>query len=102
MSAAYLIVESRITDPEQFKNYMAAAPAAAREFGGEYLVRGGRMAMLEGDWTPPRLTVLRFPSFEAAQAMYHSPRYRAARQLRVGATAVFNMVLVEGVDAPPA
>jgi len=102
MPAAYLIVESQISDPEQFKAYMAAAPAAAKAFAGEYLVRGGRMAVLEGDWTPPRLTVLRYPSFEAAQAMYDSPAYRAARQLRAGATAMFNMVLVEGVDAPPA
>jgi len=100
--AAYLIVESNISDPEKFKAYMAAAPAVVRQFAGEYLVRGGRMAVLEGDWTPPRLTVLRYPSFEAAQTMYDSPAYRAARKLRAGATACFNMVLVEGVDAPPA
>ena len=100
MPAAYLVVESNISDAEKFKAYMAAAPAVVREFAGEYLVRGGRMAVLEGDWAPPRLTVLRYPSFEAAQKMYDSPGYRAARQLRVGATACFNMVLVEGVDAP--
>ena len=101
MAAAYLIVESNITDPEAFKLYMAAAPAVAKAFGGEYLVRGGRMAVLEGDWQPPRLTVLRYPSFEQAKAMYDSPGYVAARALRAGATACFNMVLVEGVDAPP-
>jgi len=101
MAAAYLIVESRISDPERFKAYMAAAPAVVRAFAGEYLVRGGRIAVLEGDWTPPRLTVLRYPSFEAAQKMYDSPGYHAARQLRDGAAALFNMVLVEGVDAPP-
>jgi hypothetical protein len=28
MPAAYLIVESNISDPEQYKAYMAAAPAA--------------------------------------------------------------------------
>jgi uncharacterized protein (DUF1330 family) len=102
MPAAYLIVESRITDPEAFARYMAAAPTVVKAFGGEYLVRGGRMAVLEGDWQPPRLTVLRYPSFEAAQAMYDSPDYVAARALRQGATACFNMVLVEGVDAPVA
>jgi uncharacterized protein (DUF1330 family) len=102
MPAAYLIVESNISDPEKFKAYMASAPAVVKEFAGEYLVRGGRMAVLEGDWAPPRLTVLRYPSFEAAKAMYDSPGYRAARALRDGATACFNMVLVEGVDAPPA
>jgi uncharacterized protein (DUF1330 family) len=101
MSApAYLVVESNITDPEAFKRYMAAAPEVVKAFGGEYLVRGGRMAVLEGDWQPPRLTVLRYPSFEAARAMYDSPAYVAARALRQGATACFNMVLVEGVDQP--
>jgi uncharacterized protein (DUF1330 family) len=99
MPAAYLIVESQVTDAETFKNYMAAAPAAVKAFEGEYLVRGGRMHVLEGDWQPPRLTVLRYPSFEAAKAMYDSPAYVAARALRAGATAMFNMVIVEGVDA---
>ena len=102
MTAAYLIVESQITDPAKFQAYIDAAPAVVRQFAGEYLARGGRMTVLEGDWAPPRLTVLRYPSVEAAQAMYDSPAYRAARELRAGATACFNMVLVEGVDAPPA
>ena len=99
-ASAYLIVESKVTDPEAFKRYMDAAPAVAKAFGGEYLVRGGRMQVLEGDWQPPRLTVLRYPSIEQAQAMYDSPGYVAARAMRQGATACFNMVVVEGVDAP--
>lgn len=102
MPTTYLIVQSRITDAEQFRHYMAAAPEAIKAFGGEYLVRGGRLEVLEGQWQPPRLTVLRFPSFEAAKAMYESPGYTAARALRAGATALFDMVLVEGVDAPVA
>ena len=97
MPAAFLIVESQVTDPELFKRYMAAAPEVVKALGGEYLVRGGRSAVLEGDWTPPRMTVIRFPSFEQGQAMYDSPGYVAARALRAGATACFNMVLVEGV-----
>jgi uncharacterized protein (DUF1330 family) len=97
MPAAYLIVESQVSDPEQFKHYMAAAPEAVKAFGGEYLVRGGRMHVLEGDWQPPRLTVIRYPDFDTAKAMYDSPAYVAARALRAGATAMFNMVIVEGV-----
>jgi uncharacterized protein (DUF1330 family) len=100
MPAAYLIVESQITDPEAFSRYLAAAPEVVRAFGGAYLVRGGRMHVLEGDWQPPRLTVLHYPSFEQAKAMYDSPAYVQARALRDGTTACFNMVLVEGVEAP--
>ena len=100
MPVAYIVVESKITEPEQFKKYMAAAPAIVKSFGGEYLARGGRLDVLEGSWRPARLTVLRYPSFDAAKAMYDSPAYVEARKLRAGATAVFNMVLIEGVDAP--
>jgi uncharacterized protein (DUF1330 family) len=101
MPAAYLIVQSQVTDAARFAGYMAAAPAAAKAFHAQYLVRGGRTLVLEGQWNPPRLTVLRFPSLEAAQAMYNSPEYTAARALRDGATALFDMVVVEGVDAAP-
>ena len=100
MPAAYLIVESQVTDAEAFKAYLAAAPAVVEAFGGQYLVRGGRSEVLEGDWMPPRMTVLRYASFEQAKAMYDSPAYTHARSLRHGATACFNMVLVEGIEAP--
>ena len=69
MPAAYLIVEMNISDPEQYKEYMAAAPAAVKAAGGEYLVRGGRSAVLEGDWQPHRVAVLRFPSYRAGQGL---------------------------------
>ncbi|WP_119354858.1 DUF1330 domain-containing protein [Azohydromonas sediminis] len=101
MSApAYLIVEMHIRDLEQYKQYMADAPAAVKAFGGEYLVRGGRHETLEGDWQPHRVALLRFPSFEQAKAFYDSEPYRAARAKREGTTEYFNMVLVEGVAAP--
>ncbi len=100
MAVAYLIVEMNITDPEQYKRYMAEAPAAVKEAGGEYLVRGGRHETLEGDWQPHRVALLRFPSYEKAKAFYDGSHYTGVRQQRAGATEYFNMVLVEGVDAP--
>jgi uncharacterized protein (DUF1330 family) len=100
MPVAYLVVEMKITDPEKFKGYMAAAPATVAAHGGEYLARGGRLDVLEGDWRPPRLVLLRFPSFEQAQAFYRATDYQAARLKREGATEYFNMVLTEGLEAP--
>ena len=97
MPAAYVIVDMKITDMEQYKLYMAAAPAAVAAAGGEYLVRGGRLEPLEGSWQPTRMAMLRFPSYEKAKAFYDDGLYRAARAKREGATEFFNMVLVEGV-----
>jgi uncharacterized protein (DUF1330 family) len=93
----YLILEMNIRDVEQYKKYMAQAPAAVKAAGGEYLVRGGRSETLEGDWQPHRVAMLRFPSYEAAKSFYDGEMYSRARELRAGTTEYFNMVLVEGV-----
>jgi len=100
MTAAYIIVDMKVSNPEQYKDYMAAAPAAVKAFGGEYLVRGGRFETMEGQWQPARIAMLRFPSYEQAKAFYDDEMYRQARAKRAGATEFFNMILVEGVAAP--
>lgn len=102
MTFAYIIVDMQISNMEQYKQYMADAPAAVAAAGGEYLVRGGRFEVMEGNWQPARMAMLRFPSFEKAKAFYDDEMYRQARAKRVGATDFFNMVLVEGVTAPVA
>jgi hypothetical protein len=58
-------------------------------------VRGGELAVLEGDWEPSRLVVLEFEDLEAAKRWYDSERYRQARTLREGA-ARLRMVAVRG------
>lgn len=98
---AYLIVTMHVTDPARYERYKAAAPAAVKAHGGEYLVRGGRQETLEGDWHPHRVVVLRFPSYEQALAFYNDGAYvRDVKPLREGAADYFNMVLVEGTDTP--
>ena len=64
---AYLIVETDIHDPEQYEHYKAASPGAVAAGGGRFLVRGGELAVLEGDWQPKRLVVLEFESLDAAK-----------------------------------
>ena len=100
MPCAYIIVDMKISDTEQYKQYMADAPAAVKAHGGEYLVRGGPHEVLEGNWQPARIAMLRFPSLAAAKTFYDAELYRAARAKRAGATEFFNMVVVEGVPAP--
>ena len=94
--AAYLIVETDIHDPEQYEHYKAASPGVVAAGGGRFLVRGGELAVLEGDWQPKRLVVLEFESLEAAKRFYESEQYQEAKRLRDGA-ADLRMVAVEGV-----
>jgi uncharacterized protein (DUF1330 family) len=94
---AYVIVETDVTDPEQYERYKAASSGAVTAAGGRFLVRGGELAVLEGDWEPSRLVVLEFEDLAAAKRWYDSERYWAARKLREGA-ARLRMVAVQGVE----
>jgi uncharacterized protein (DUF1330 family) len=96
--AAYVIVETDVTDPEAYERYKAAASGAAAAAGGRYLARGGDLEVLEGDWRPPRLVILEFEDLAAARRWYDSEPYREARRLREGA-ARMRMVAVQGVPA---
>jgi uncharacterized protein (DUF1330 family) len=97
--AAYVIVETDVTDPEAYERYKAASPGAVAAGGGRFLVRGGAMDVLEGEWRPPRLVILEFEDLAAARRWYDSEQYRQARELRAGA-ARLNLVAVQGVDQP--
>jgi uncharacterized protein (DUF1330 family) len=96
---AYVIVETDVHDPERYERYKAASPEAVHAGGGRFLVRGGELAVLEGDWAPPRLVVLEFTDLEAATRWYESERYQEAKRLREGA-AHLRVVAVQGLDEP--
>jgi uncharacterized protein (DUF1330 family) len=94
---AYVIVETDITDAAQYEQYKAASPGAIEAGGGRFLVRGGELAILEGDWQPSRLVVLEFEDLAAARHWYQSEIYQQAKKLRDGA-ARLRMVAVQGID----
>jgi uncharacterized protein (DUF1330 family) len=96
---AYVVIETDVHDAEQYERYKAASPEAVRSGGGRFVVRGGELAVLEGDWDPSRLVVLEFPDLDAVKRWYDSPEYVEARKLREGA-ANLRMVAVQGLDAP--
>jgi len=74
---AYLVVDSKLTDPELYEQYKRKAKPLAEKFGGEYLARGGNTIVKESDlWSPTRMVLLRFPSAEQADAFYESAEYQ--------------------------
>ncbi len=95
---AYVIAETEITDPERYEQYKAASPAAIAAGGGRFVVRGGELVVLEGDWQPSRLVILEFPDLAAAKRWYESEAYQQAKRLREGA-ARLRVVAVQGVGS---
>ena len=94
--AAYVIADVEITDPVQYAAYIRVVPPTIAHYGGRFLVRGGKAEMLEGSWSPRRVVVLEFPSFEQARRWWASEEYSAPKALRQAAS-VSNLILVEGV-----
>jgi uncharacterized protein (DUF1330 family) len=50
--AAYVVLSIDVTDPVRYADYARAAGATVEQFGGRYLVRGGRAEALEGAAIP--------------------------------------------------
>ena len=96
MPSAYIIAHVTVTNPEQYEAYKKLLTIAMQVYGAEICVRGGKVQVLEGNWAPTRVVVLKFPSLEAAKQYNASVEYSAARISRQGA-AVMNMIAVEGV-----
>jgi len=93
---AYFIVDNEVTDSAGFEEYRKQVPITVEKYGGRFLVRGGQIQTLEGDWKPKRIVVTEFPSIEQARRWYDSEDYRPLKALR-SRSARGSVVLVEGV-----
>lgn len=94
--AAYLIVNVDVRDVQAYERYKAAVPALIRKHGGEYLVRGGACEVLEGDWKPARLVLLRFPDLSSLHGLLNDPDYEPLKAIRQR-VCYTELVAVEGI-----
>ncbi|RUX29504.1 DUF1330 domain-containing protein [Mesorhizobium sp. M2A.F.Ca.ET.042.01.1.1] len=95
---AYIISDVTIRDREAFEAYRTRAAASIAAHGGRYLVRGGDVETLEGNWQPGPLIVVAFPDIETARRWYRSDEYAAALEVRDAALSR-NLILVEGIGS---
>ena len=94
--AAYVIADiTEIKDSEIYAQYRAQVLATVTKYGGRFLVRGGAVEVLEGDWRPGRVVVLEFPDLAAAKAWYGSAEYGPLVKLRQSASTG-SLLMVEG------
>jgi uncharacterized protein (DUF1330 family) len=92
---AYVFGEIEVTDPATYEEYRRQVMAVVTQYGGKFIVRGGRVETLEGGWAPKRFVALEFPTMEQAQKWYRSPEYAPLIELRKRASRG-KLILVEG------
>ena len=88
---------AKVLDDKKYAEYRKRVSQTITAVGGEYLVRGGHVEVLEGDWSPNRVVVIRFPSADVAKSWWTSAQYAELKQLRQS-TTLTEMILVEGVN----
>ena len=93
--AGYVIAQMSVTDPEAFADYPGQAGPTVAAFGGRYVVRGGTIDNIEGDWKPGRMVIIEFDSVAQAKAWYDSQMYEEAKALRIRST-ISSLMIVEG------
>jgi uncharacterized protein (DUF1330 family) len=92
---AYIVAEIEVTNPAGYDAYRPLAGASVAQYGGRFVIRGGKAELIEGATEPARLVVIEFPDAAAAKRWYNSPEYQAALKIRL-ANSTGRMLLVEG------
>jgi uncharacterized protein (DUF1330 family) len=93
----YWIGHIDVTDPERYKDYIAANAVPFTTFGARFLVRNGECEVPEGGLAGRRHVVIEFDSYAAAKACYDSPEYQAAIKIRAEASTG-DLVIIEGYE----
>ena len=93
---AYVIATVTVNDPAKFNKYGHQAAITVEQYGGKYLVRGGIVELVEGDWNPKRIVVLEFPTMEKAKIWYNSTEYHDVKQMRFE-SADTNLLFADGI-----
>lgn len=82
-------------DAAAYEEYTSAVVAIVAQYGGRYIVRGGRTEGVEGSEPGGRVVVIEFPHFVGAQAFLSSEEYRRVADIR-HKTAISRIMIVEG------
>ena len=92
---AYIIAEVEVTNPTGYEAYRPLAGASVAQYGGKFVVRGGKAELVEGSKEPARIVVIEFADTAAAKRWYNSSEYQEALKIRL-ANSTGRVLLVEG------
>jgi len=94
--SAYMIVDTKIKNPEAYEEYKRLAKPVAEKFGGVYRARGGAMDIQQTElWEPTRIVIVEFPDMKAAQDFLDSEEYAPIKAMRL-ANADCTAFIVDG------
>ena len=99
----YMVVIAKIPEiNEKVIEYgRRTAPLIAR-YGGEYLLRGGPVKVLEGSWPAERrMVVSKWPSLEAIEAFWNCTEYQTVNKPIRAGTGEYDVAVYSDEYRPP-
>ena len=93
----YMILDAEVHDAGGYEKYKEAAPQYVARHGGEYCCRGGDIDILEGEWNPQRVVMLKFPSRDVYGLFMADPEYKPWKALRESLSTIKQLVILDGV-----
>jgi uncharacterized protein (DUF1330 family) len=82
----YFIIELDVDDGPELTGYERAATPHGVAAGARFLVRGGRVHTLSGQWEPKRIVMEVFPAAGDVQAYYDSDANKQLTKRRIAST----------------
>ena len=93
---AYLLVDTAIKNVENYEEYKKLALPIVKKFGGEYLVRGGKMDIIQDElWYPTRMVIIKFPNYKNAKNFLDSSEYAPVKEIRLRNSKATS-IIIEG------
>jgi uncharacterized protein (DUF1330 family) len=96
--AVFYIGSHDIVDANEFQKYPPVVLSLLPRYGGVVLASDTAAFLVEGTARTMN-AIIRFPSKEAALALYNDPAYQEAKRIRQASTRNVSMVLVEEYQA---
>ena len=95
--AAYVIYARRNEiDEGKSREYSKLVVPQIREFGGELVTARGKVQVMEGEWQPKAITILKFESKQALMNWYESSEYAPLKQMRLESN-IGDLVVVDEI-----
>ena len=94
---AFFIFDTKIDDLNALSPYLEKVAETYKAFGGEMLVQGGALDIIEGVGPQGGIVILKFDNIQTAKEWYSSQAYQAIIHYRQAGSQA-NGWLVEGLN----
>jgi uncharacterized protein (DUF1330 family) len=93
--AVYTIVDITVKEENSYAKCVERVAQIVESHGGRYLVRGGAVTPMSGDWNPERVILIEFATMDDWRRCFSSPEYRQIAPFRETSTTT-RAIVVEG------